>query len=206
MIRIVIADDHPLVREGISSMLARHADLDIVGEASTGSEAIREVGAVRPDLLLLDLRMPDMNGPEVTRTVLGRWPGTKVLILTTYDTDSDILPAIEAGAHGYLLKDVQPSVLAQAIRDTVAGQTVLDPQAAQAVARQIQPHAEAELSRQERRVLLLAADGKTNRQIARAMYISETTVKTYFNRIFVKLGVTDRTSAVAAMLREGDSS
>ncbi|MFT8593364.1 MAG: response regulator transcription factor [Bifidobacterium sp.] len=202
MISIVIADDYPLVREGISAMLRRHADLNIVAEASNGHEAIREVIAHRPDLLLLDLRMPDMEGPEVTHAVLTRFPDMKVLILTTYETDGDILPAIEAGANGYLLKDVEPSLLADAIRNTVAGETILAPRAARAVANQLHPSQRTELSEQERKVLALAADGRTNRQIASSLFISETTVKTYFSRIFVKLQVSDRTAAVAKMLRK----
>lgn len=201
MIRLVIADDHPLVREGISSMLMKHADIDVVAQASNGKEAVESTLRTKPDLLLLDLRMPDMNGPEVTRKVMAVIPDIKVLILTTYDTDSDILPAIEAGAHGYMLKDVQPAVLAEAIRKTVAGQTVLDSHAAQVVAEQLRPDAQVTLSEQEKKVLLLAADGKTNRLIAKELYISEATVKTYFNRIFAKLEVTDRTAAVAKMLR-----
>ncbi|RBP99722.1 response regulator [Bifidobacterium xylocopae] len=197
MIRIVMADDHPMVREGIRSMLARHAELEIVAEAGDGGEALAAVEERRPDLLLLDLRMPDMDGPEVTRKALSVDPELKILILTTYDSDSDILTAIEAGAHGYLLKDVEPDVLAQAIRDTVAGRTVLDPQAAGAVARGLKPDPRPTLSERELAVLRLAADGLTNRQIAARLYLGETTVKTYFSRIFAKLGVNDRTAAVA---------
>ncbi|BDR53577.1 DNA-binding response regulator [Bombiscardovia nodaiensis] len=198
MIRIVMADDHPMVREGIRSILARHADLDIVAEASSGAEAVAAVREQVPDLLLLDLRMPDMNGPEVTKRVLSLQQAPKVLILTTYDSDTDILPAIEAGANGYLLKDVEPAVLAQAIRDTVSGRTVLDPQAAQVMATSLQAGPQPTLSQQEVQVLRLAAQGLTNRQIAGRLFISETTVKTYFSRLFAKLGVSDRTAAVAA--------
>lgn len=197
MIRLVMADDHPMVREGIRSMLKRHADLEVVAEACNGAQAIEAVAKTRPDLLLLDLRMPDMNGPEITRKVLASYPKTKVLILTTYDSDHDILPAIEAGANGYLLKDVEPHVLAQAIRDTVAGSTVLNPTAAEAVSKALRPATKPALSEQETRVLREAAKGMTNRQIAEHLYISESTVKTYFSRIFAKLEVSDRTAAVA---------
>ena len=196
MIRLVMADDHPMVREGIRSMLTRHADLEVVAEAGNGAQAIEAVARTRPDLLLLDLRMPDMNGPEVTRKILAAHPQTKVLILTTYDSDTDILPAIEAGANGYLLKDVEPHILAQAIRDTVAGATVLNPSAAKAVSKALHPQERPVLSQQETRVLQEAAKGLTNREIAARLYISETTVKTYLSRIFAKLEVNDRTAAV----------
>ena len=204
MIRIVIADDHPMVREGIKSMLMKHADLEVVGEASNGEEAVGLVRATSPDLLLLDLRMPDMNGPEVTERVLSFAPETKIVILTTYDSDADILPAIEAGANSYLLKDVRPAALAEAIRDTMAGRTVLDSHAVQAVTVQLRrpPSRRQGLSAQEIRVLRLAAAGMTNRQIARSLFIGETTVKTYFTRIFAKLEVNDRTSAVARMMAD----
>ena len=204
MIRMVIVDDHPMVREGIKSMLMKHADLKIVGEASNGEEAVGLVRATSPDLLLLDLRMPDMNGPEVTERVLSFAPETKIVILTTYDSDADILPAIEAGANSYLLKDVRPAALAEAIRDTMAGRTVLDSHAVQAVTVQLRrPRSRRQgLSAQEIRVLRLAADGMTNRQIARSLFIGETTVKTYFTRIFAKLEVNDRTSAVARMMAD----
>jgi DNA-binding NarL/FixJ family response regulator len=203
MIRIVIVDDHPMVREGIRSMLERHADMAIVAEASGGRQALELVRQTAPDLLLLDLRMPDMNGPEVTRKALHIQPNLKILILTTYDTDGDILTAIEAGAHGYLLKDVEPEFLAESIRNTVAGRTVMAPRAAQAMADHLhQQRQRPQLSEQERAVLELAAAGHTNRQIASQLYLSEATVKTYFSRIFAKLGVNDRTAAVAVMLGE----
>ena len=204
MIRMVIADDHPMVREGIKSMLMKHADLEVVGEASNGEEAVGLVRATSPDLLLLDLRMPDMNGPEVTERVLSFAPETKIVILTTYDSDADILPAIEAGANSYLLKDVRPAALAEAIRDTMAGRTVLDSHAVQAVTVQLRrpPSRRQGLSAQKIRVLRLAAAGMTNRQIARSLFMGETTVKTYFTRIFAKLEVNDRTSAVARMMAD----
>lgn len=205
MIRIVIVDDHPMVREGIRSMLERHADMDIVAQASGGKQALECVKRTVPDLLLLDLRMPDMNGPEVTRKALQIQPGLKILILTTYDTDGDILTAIEAGAHGYLLKDVEPQFLAESIRNTVAGGTVMAPRAAQAMADHLHPQHKPPLSEQEHAVLQLAAAGKTNRQIAASLFISEATVKTYFSRIFAKLGVNDRTAAVAMVYAKRDS-
>ena len=148
--------------------------------------------------------MPDMDGPEVTREARRICPRTRVLILTTYDTDRDILAAIEAGAGGYVLKDIEPARLAEAIRATAGGRTVLDQRAAEAVANRMRGESREEaLSGQEERVLSLAAGGKTNRQIARILNLGETTVKTYFSRIFAKLGVADRTSAVVEAMRRG---
>ena len=204
MISIVMADDHPMIREGIRSMIERHANLKVLGEASGGVQALELVERLQPDVLLLDLRMPDMDGPEVTREARRISPRTRVLILTTYATDRDILAAIEAGAGGYVLKDIEPARLAEAIRATAGGRTVLDQRAAEAVANRMRGESREEgLSGQEERVLSLAAGGKTNRQIARILNLGETTVKTYFSRIFAKLGVADRTSAVVEAMRRG---
>jgi nitrate/nitrite response regulator protein narL len=205
MISIVMADDHPMIREGIRSMIERYANLKVLGEASGGAQALELVERLQPDVLLLDLRMPDMDGPEVTREARRICPRTRVLILTTYDTDRDILAAIEAGAGGYVLKDIEPARLAEAIRATAGGRTVLDQRAAEAVANRMRGESREEegLSGQEERVLSLAAGGKTNRQIARILNLGETTVKTYFSRIFAKLGVADRTSAVVEAMRRG---
>ena len=204
MISIVMADDHPMIREGIRSMIERHANLKVLGEASGGAQALELVERLQPDVLLLDLRMPDMDGPEATHEARRISPRTRVLILTTYDTDRDILAAIEAGAGGYVLKDIEPAKLAEAIRATAGGRTVLDQRAAEAVANRMRGESREEgLSGQEERVLSLAAGGKTNRQIARILNLGETTVKTYFSRIFAKLGVADRTSAVVEAMRRG---
>ena len=184
MISIVMADDHPMIREGIRSMIERHANLKVLGEASGGVQALELVERLQPDVLLLDLRM----STRVRRIS----PRTRVLILTTYDTDRDILAAIEAGAGGYVLKDIEPARLAEAIRATAGGRTVLDQRAAEAVANRMRGESREEgLSGQEERVLSLAAGGKTNRQIARILNLGETTVKTYFSRIFAKLGVAE---------------
>ena len=182
MISIVMADDHPMIREGIRSMIERYANLKVLGEASGGAQALELVERLQPDVLLLDLRMPDMDGPEVTREAR----------------------RIEAGAGGYVLKDIEPARLAEAIRATAGGRTVLDQRAAEAVANRMRGESREEaLSGQEERVLSLAAGGKTNRQIARILNLGETTVKTYFSRIFAKLGVADRTSAVVEAMRRG---
>lgn len=164
MISIVMVDDHPMIREGIKSMIEKYANLKVLGEASGGARALELVEELRPDVLLLDLRMPDMSGSDVARKALQISPATKILILTMYDTDRDILAAIEAGASGYVLKDIEPSRLAEAIRATALGSTVLDERAARAVTQSVRGGSSAgggvdELSEQEKRVLALAAEG-----------------------------------------------
>ena len=209
MISIVMADDHPMIREGIKSMIEKYANLKVLGEASGGARALELVEKLRPDVLLLDLRMPDMSGSDVARKTLQISPDTKILILTMYDTDRDILAAIEAGASGYVLKDIEPFRLAEAIRATASGRTVLDERAARAVTQSVRGGSSAdggveELSEQEKRVLALAAEGMTNRQIATALGVGAATVKTYFSRAFAKLDVVDRTSAVVEAMRRGE--
>ena len=204
MISIVMADDHPMIREGIKSMIEKYANLKVLGEAAGGARALELV-----EKLLLDLRMPDMSGSDVARKALQISPDTKILILTMYDTDRDILAAIEAGASGYVLKDIEPFRLAEAIRATASGRTVLDERAARAVTQSVRGGSSAdggveELSEQEKRVLALAAEGMTNRQIATALGVGAATVKTYFSRAFAKLGVVDRTSAVVEAMRRGE--
>ena len=206
MISIVMADDHPMIREGIKSMIEKYANLKVLGEASGGARALELVEELRPDVLLLDLRMPDMSGSDVARKAVQISPDTKILILTMYDTDRDILAAIEAG---YVLKDIEPFRLAEAIRATASGRTVLDERAARAVTQSVRGGSSAgggvdELSEQEKRVLALAAEGMTNRQIATALGVGAATVKTYFSRAFAKLGVVDRTSAVVEAMRRGE--
>lgn len=196
MIRVVLVDDHPLVREGIRGMLSGQADIAVVGEASSGPEAVDVAAALRPELVLMDLRMPGGDGVDATRaiTVAGT---ARVVVLTTYETDHDILRAIEAGASGYLLKDIAPGALADAIRAAARGETVLAAPAQDALLSRAQNRlSSVSLSAQEIAVLQEAAQGRTNAAIGLALHISETTVKTYLSRAFDKLGVTDRTSAV----------
>jgi DNA-binding NarL/FixJ family response regulator len=205
-LRLVVVDDHPVVRDGLRGMLSTQPDLVVVGEAASGTEALTVVAAARPDVVLTDLRMPDPSGGTLIRLLMERVPATRVLVLTTHDTDSDVLPAIEAGAIGYLLKDAPREELFRAVRAAARGETVLAPSVAALLLTRIRPQhplTEGQLSAREREVLTLVADGKTNREAAALLYISEATVKTHLLHIYAKLEVTDRASAVAAGYRRG---
>lgn len=197
MIRLLLVDDHPLVREGIRGMLAAYPDIEVVGQAGSGPDGVATARALRPDLTLMDLRMPGGDGVAATREIVGAGL-SRVVVLTTYETDQDILRAVEAGATGYLLKDITPEDLARAVRAAARGETVLAPSAQGALLHRVQqPQTAAPaLSAREIAVLAHAAEGRTNAAIGTAMHISETTVKTYLARAFDKLGVSDRTSAV----------
>ncbi|MBA9007699.1 response regulator [Thermomonospora cellulosilytica] len=201
MIKVLLVDDHPVVREGLRGMLAAEPDLEVVGEAGGAAEAVAAVGRHEPDVVLMDLRMPGGDGVEATARVLARRPRTRVVVLTTYETDADILRAVEAGAAGYLLKDVGRRDLAQAVRAAARGETVLAPSvAAKLVSRMRAP---VDLSPREIEVLALVARGRTNAEIGRELFISEATVKTHLLRAFGKLGVSDRTAAVTAAMERG---
>jgi DNA-binding NarL/FixJ family response regulator len=201
MIRVLVVDDHPVVRAGLRGMLAAHPDIEVAGEASSAAEAVTAVLAHQPDVVLMDLRMPGADGVQATRLVLARQPTCRVVVLTTYDNDADILHAVEAGATGYLLKDATPAELAQAIRAAAAGGSVLAPSvAAKLVSRLRSPPL---LSPREVEVLRLVSTGQTNAEIGRALFISEATVKTHLLRAFGKLGVSDRTAAVTSALALG---
>jgi DNA-binding NarL/FixJ family response regulator len=201
VIKVLLVDDHPVVREGLRGMLASESDLEVVAEASGAAEAVAAVRKHEPDVVLMDLRMPGADGVEATARVLAQRPATRVVVLTTYETDSDILRAVEAGAAGYLLKDTSRQELAQAIRAAARGETVLAPSvAAKLVSRMRAP---VDLSPREIEVLRLVARGHTNAEIGRELFISEATVKTHLLRAFGKLGVSDRTAAVTSALRRG---
>jgi DNA-binding NarL/FixJ family response regulator len=201
LIKILLVDDHPVVREGLRGMLAAEDDFAVVAEAGGAAEAVAAVRAHEPEVVLMDLRMPGGDGVEATARVLAQRPETRVVVLTTYDTDADILRAVEAGAAGYLLKDASRAELAQAIRAAARGETVLAPSvAAKLVSRMRSP---VELSRREIEVLRLVARGHTNAEIGRELLISEATVKTHLLRTFGKLDVSDRTAAVTAALERG---
>ncbi len=201
MIKVLLVDDHPVVREGLRGMLAAEDGLKVVAEAGGAAEAVAAVRAHEPDVVLMDLRMPGGDGVEATARVLVQRPATRVVVLTTYETDADILRAVEAGAAGYLLKDASRAELAQAIRAAARGETVLAPSvAAKLVSRMRSP---VELSRREIEVLRLVARGRTNAEIGRELFISEATVKTHLLRTFGKLEVSDRTAAVTAALERG---
>jgi DNA-binding NarL/FixJ family response regulator len=202
-IRILIADDHPVVRAGLQGMLASQSDFELVGEAVSGTEAVALSAQLHPDVVLMDLRMAEMDGAVATAHIQTQQPGTAVLILTTYDTNSDILRAIEAGATGYLLKDTPRDELFAAIRSVAQGKAILAPSVATRLLRQRKTLAGEVLSTRELEVLSLVARGASNKEIARSLFLSEATVKSHLIHLFGKLGVTDRTAAVTVAFQHG---
>jgi DNA-binding NarL/FixJ family response regulator len=203
-IRVLIVDDHPVVREGVRAMLAAEPDIEVAGQAGSGEEAVTFAREKPCDVVLMDLRMPGTDGVAATSRILAADPSARVVVLTTYETDADILRAVEAGAAGYLLKDAPPADVANAIRAAARGETVLAPSvAARLVTHVRQPQRES-LSAREVEVLRLVARGLTNAEIGRRLYISEATVKTHLLRLFGKLGVSDRTAAVTTAIERGD--
>jgi DNA-binding NarL/FixJ family response regulator len=205
-LRLVIVDDHPVVRDGLRGMLGTQSDFEVVGEAAGGAEALTVVEATRPDVVLTDLRMPEPSGGTLIRLLLERVPQTRILVLTTHDTDSDVLPAVEAGAIGYLLKDAPREELFRAVRAAARGETVLSPTVAALLLSRVRPQrpaSAAKLSARELEVLTLIARGRTNREAAAALFITEATVKTHLLHIYAKLEVPDRAAAVSAAHRRG---
>ena len=200
---ILIADDHPVVRDGLREMLESQADFEVVGEAADGDQAITKVAELKPDIVLMDLRMPVVDGVTAIREIKNSQAETQILVLTTYDSDADILPAIEAGANGYLLKDSSREDLYEAIRATARGETVLAPTVAARLVGQMRAPAEERLSSRELEVLQLVAEGASNKDIASRLHISQATVKSHLIHIFGKLGVSDRTAAVTVALQRG---
>jgi DNA-binding NarL/FixJ family response regulator len=202
-IRVLLVDDHPVVRAGVAGMLAGEPDIDVVGEAASGAEAVAAARALRPDVVLMDLRLPGLDGVGATARILAATPATRVVVLTTYETDGDILRAVEAGAAGYLLKDTARGDLVNAVRLAARGETVLTPSVAGRLLHRVRrPHGES-LSPREVDVLRLVAMGRSNAEIGRALHISEATVKTHLLRTFAKLGVSDRTAAVTKAMAAG---
>jgi DNA-binding NarL/FixJ family response regulator len=202
-VHILIVDDHPVVRFGLRGMLEAYDDLRVVGEAGSGDEAIVLAATTRPDVVLMDLRMPGTDGATATARIRQEHPGIRVLVLTTYEGDADILPAIEAGATGYLLKDTPIGTLTDAIRAAARGETVLAPLVAARLVTHVQAPTGEQLTPREVQVLGLVARGLSNGEIGRELYIGEATVKTHLLRTFVKLGVNDRTAAVTVALSRG---
>ncbi|MBN6034860.1 response regulator transcription factor [Amycolatopsis sp. 195334CR] len=203
MIRILLVDDHPVVREGLRGMLDTEPDLTVVGEAGSGDEAVAQSRVKEPDVVLMDLRMPGLDGVGATRQILRADPSRRVVVLTTYETDADILRAVEAGAAGYLLKDASRAELAGAIRAAARGETVLAPSVAGRLVKQVRTPTGPQLSPREVEVLRLVAKGHTNAEIGRDLHISEATVKTHLLRVFGKLDVSDRTAAVTTAMSLG---
>jgi DNA-binding NarL/FixJ family response regulator len=203
VIRVLVVDDHPVVRAGLIGMLDTEHDLEVVGEAGDGDEALARVAALAPDVVLMDLRMPRTDGAAATAKIVAEHPASRVLVLTTYDTDGDIVRAVEAGATGYLLKDTPRAQLVEAVRSAARGDTVLAPSVAgRLLSRLRTPPAEA-LTAREMEVLAGVARGLTNAEIGRELYIGEATVKTHLLRAFAKLGVDDRTRAVTVAMELG---
>jgi DNA-binding NarL/FixJ family response regulator len=202
-IRVLIVDDHPVVRDGLRGMLSGEPDLDVVGEAGDGTEVLATVDTLRPDVILMDLRMPGMGGVEAIRALAERRSPARVLVLTTYDSDRDVVPALGAGATGYLLKDAPRAELVRAIRAAARGEVVLAPSVATRLVTQLRAPAQETLSERELEVLTLIAQGETNRGAAARLFVSEATIKTHLLHIYAKLEVGDRAAAVAVAYERG---
>ncbi len=202
-IRLMLVDDHPVVRDGLHGVFAADEDFEVVAEAGDGQEALARAARVEVDVVLLDLRMPRMGGVETIRALATQAPSVRVLVLTTFDTDRDVLPAIEAGATGYLLKDASAAELKAAVRAAHAGQPVLAPSVAGRLIGQVRRGPDSALSPREVEVLRLVAAGTTNRETARRLLISEATVKTHLLHLYEKLGVNDRAAAVSEAYQRG---
>jgi DNA-binding NarL/FixJ family response regulator len=210
MIRVLIVDDHPVVRDGLRGVIDGEPDMSVVGEAGHGAEALARLPGSGADVVLMDLRMPTMGGVEAIRELRRTAPEVRVLVLTTFDTDSDVLPAIEAGATGYLLKDTPRAELLRAVRAAHRGEAALSPAVAGRLMGSVRDRSTEQaaappdaLSARELQVLRLVAAGATNREAAKQLFISEATVKTHLLHIYAKLDVRDRASAVAAGYQRG---
>jgi DNA-binding NarL/FixJ family response regulator len=202
-IRLLLVDDHPVVRDGLRGMCESEPDFRVVGEAGDGVEAVALAAELDPDVVLMDLRMPGGNGVDAITALSAAGSRANVLVLTTYDTDRDIMAALDAGATGYLLKDAPRDELFGAIRAAAAGESVLSPAVATRVVSRVRTAGSEQLSGREIDVLALVARGRSNREIARALFVSEATVKTHLGHVYVKLGVNDRASAVATAYDRG---
>lgn len=197
MIRLLIVDDHPIVRGGLRDTFANAEDIVVVGEAGDGAEGIKRAVALAADVVLMDLRMPGTDGVTATATLRERVPDIRVLILTTFGSEGDVLPAIEAGAIGYLLKDAVPDELMRAVRAAARGEAVLAPSVTQHLMGHVRRPSAGVLTDREKQVLELVANGNSNREAAAALFIGEASIKTHLQHIYDKLGVRDRASAVA---------
>lgn len=202
-IRLLIVDDHPVVRDGLHGMFAGVAEFEVVGAASGGAEAVDLATELRPDVILMDLRMPGTDGAAAIARLTERGVAARVLVLTTFDRDADIMPAIAAGATGYLLKDVPREELFRAVRAVHRGESVLAPSVANRLMDRLRAPAQEPLSERELEVLALVAQGLTNREAAERLFISEATIKTHLVHVYDKLGVNDRAAAVATAFESG---
>lgn len=201
-IRILIADDHPVVREGLAGMLAGQSDFEVIGLVTDGNLAVKRHNELSPDVTLMDLQMPGLDGVGAIEAIKADNPSAHILVLTTYDSDVDILRAIEAGATGYLLKDTPREELFRAIRATAAGESALAPAVTARLMTRMRAPAEENLSAREIEVLGLVAKGKSNKEVGKALHISTATVKTHLIHIYNKLGVDDRTAAVTTAIEK----
>ena len=199
-IRILIADDHPIVREGLAAIIARRPDMLVVGDASSGKDAVEAYSRLQPDVTLMDLRMPEMDGTEAIIEIRKKHPNAQIIVLTTYDTDENIFRGLRAGARAFLLKDAPRDRLMEAIRAVAAGQTHIPPDIASKLAARM---SSPELTRREAEVLQLMASGKSNLEIGNLLCISEGTVKSHVNSILSKMNVSDRTQAVTQAIKRG---
>lgn len=202
-ITVLVVDDHPIVRGGICALLVSEPDIDVVGEAGDGAEGATLALDCRPDVTLMDLRMPVLDGVGAVTRIRESWPDAQIVVLTTYDTDEAIVRSIEAGASGYLLKDAPPEALLDAVRRAARGETVLAEPVAKRLVERVRDPAAGALSQRELEVLREVASGNTNVQIAGTLHISQATVKTHLLHIYDKLGVTDRAAAVARAYDSG---
>lgn len=204
MIRVLIADDHPVVRQGLRTFLGVQEDIEVVGEAADGAEAVARAEALTPDVILLDLNMPEVDGQSALQELRSRGISSRVLVLTSVGERARVLPVVRAGASGYLYKDVDPQALVQAIRAVHDGHVLFAPEAADAMlAPEQADKAAVALTEREREVLTQIARGRSNREIARALVVSEKTVKTHVSNILMKLGLQDRTQAALYAVRHG---
>jgi NarL family two-component system response regulator LiaR len=207
-IRVLVADDHAIVRKGIRALLATEPDIEVIGEAENGREAVTEVERLRPDVILMDLVMPEMDGIEAIRRITARQPEARILVLTSFAADDKVFPAIKAGALGYLLKDSGPEELVQAIHQVSRGESSLHPTIARKLLQELshpseQPPTPDPLTEREVEVLRLVARGQSNQEIADQLVISEATVRTHVSNILSKLHLASRTQAALYALREG---
>lgn len=200
MIKVVFVDDHEMVRIGVSSYLSAQADIDVVGEASDGKEGVQLALELRPDIILMDLVMKEMDGIQATKEIIQDWPDAKIIIVTSFLDDDKVYPALEAGAVSYMLKTSKASEIAEAVRKTHNGQSILEPEVTGKMMTRMRQkavsHPHEELTNRELEILLLMTQGKTNQEIADELFIALKTVKTHVSNILSKLGVQDRTQAV----------
>ncbi|MBD8027575.1 response regulator transcription factor [Ureibacillus sp. Re31] len=208
MIRVLIADDHHVVRRGLLFFLKTQKDIEVIGEAKNGIEAVELVESLQPDIVLMDLVMPEMDGIQATKKIKAKWPNVAILMLTSFSDKDHVLPAIEAGAAGYQLKDIEPDELVNAIRQIIRGENIIHPAATSQLEEVLReeenlPHVKNPLTPRERDVLAELTKGKSNREIASSLFVTEKTVKTHISNIFTKLEVQDRTQAALYAVKHG---